>query len=241
MSDTDRTQEGNAGNRGDVLKHLALVGLLLEFRKIRGRLLYAETHAFRSETALPPPRDADWRNNVEMMPDDPVTQVYKNHEEPFVAKGRYSCSVGIASALLPDDTDLVLCEKGRTSIAQLRVAVPAATILDDNREFGREITVREGRYDGVLGLVDPYQLKTCTQFDEWLETLSAAACPGASVDVLVFDHLNRGWPNSESIELVAHRKEGRFALALYSGVTRCSTKLLSSPGWIQCGSMEASP
>ena len=86
------SQDRNVGNRGDILKHAALVALA-ELMATRTNLRYLETHAYR----LVAPCDAErWSLELHSLRRDHAFERYAALEKTWVERGLYRCSVGLA-------------------------------------------------------------------------------------------------------------------------------------------------
>ncbi len=111
MSDPN-VQDRNVGNRGDIVKHAALVTLAEGLRaRTTGLVRHAETHTFRLYAPLP---DAQrWTDNVAALAalaDRGPLDAYVAREAPWIARGLYRCSAGLAADTLGEPVRLLLAE-----------------------------------------------------------------------------------------------------------------------------------
>lgn len=170
-------QRGNVGNRGDVLKHVALVDLALQLkRRHPGEPInYLETHAFQMTAPL---ACSDWKG----------AGAYGDLQRPYVERGAYLCSVGLAAALLPE-ARLYLSESDpetrKTLQRQLKAAgrEPAA-LFDDCARWLEEPSFPKGP---LLALVDPFRMTP----DVWRAACAAVEIlwrPGMAGALLAFDY-----------------------------------------------------
>lgn len=136
MATGDRnTQDCNVGNRGDILKHAALVALG-ELMSPRAHLRYLETHAYR----LVAPCDAErWRRELLSLGRHRAYERYVDLEKTWVEGGRYRCSVSLILDLLPG-ARLILAEQHgptrRQLLAQLAEEDADHLVPDDAAAFG---------------------------------------------------------------------------------------------------------
>ena len=237
----DAPQLGNVANRGDIIKHVALVGLLRALGPTIGRLLYVETHAFRPEATLSDDRVRAWTDATSTgLPKSAAAREYIELERASLARGRYLCSVGLAKAVLRATrvgrTDCVLCEAGADSRRLLAASLWNATILTDNALLEHSLTPRAGLFDAVFIHVDPYRLTDSeTLFAAWLEGAKRAAKDVAPVVALVFDYENKGWPKEPvpGMRLIGTTSLPPFFLAAYGNAEgrRVCLDPLRAGGW----------
>ncbi|MFZ5476461.1 MAG: hypothetical protein ACOZNI_06750 [Myxococcota bacterium] len=137
-------QEGNVGNRGDVLKHEALVAFAeLLLARNPGGVRHVETHAFRLDAPLSRP----WTG----------TGRYAELEAPWVAKGRYRCSAGLVADVLGPAGRLVLAEADPETRAALAAQVAAEGLrLELLVEDALLLASRELPPMAMLVHVDPF-------------------------------------------------------------------------------------
>jgi 23S rRNA A2030 N6-methylase RlmJ len=111
-------QDGNVGNRGDVLKHVALVELAALLRaRNPGGVRHVETHTFRLDAPLSRAWSGEGR--------------YGALEAPWVARGRYRCSAGLVADVLGPVGRLALAEAHPETRAALAAAVAAEGLVVD--------------------------------------------------------------------------------------------------------------
>lgn len=126
-------QDRNVGNRGDVHKHAALVALveLLAGRTV-GPVRHVETHCFRLDAPLPDP--ARVGGFAAELP--PAADPWRRVEAPWLLRGRYRCSAGLALDVLGSRARLALAEAHGPTRAALAAALaaegaPLDTLVDD--------------------------------------------------------------------------------------------------------------
>lgn len=127
-------QDRNVGNRGDVVKHVALVALadLLRARN-PGLVRHVETHTFRLHAPLPDA--AAWRAHVAAL-DPAATARYLALQARHVAEGRYRCSAGLVADALGAPVSLLLAEAHAPTREALAAALaeeglPVEALVDD--------------------------------------------------------------------------------------------------------------
>ncbi len=236
MSDTSTAtdpvnkQDRNVGNRGDILKHAALVALA-ELMAPRSGLRYLETHAYR----LVAPCDAErWHRGVRSFRGESGYDRYAALEKKWVDDGKYRCSVGLALDALPR-VRLVLAEHcshtRRQLLAQLAEEDADHLVLDDAAEFGRLAGSRAGP---GLALVDPFR----SVHECWSSFCRGfcALCGGHDALVLAFQHNRHGveWPEApHGLTLIATVDDDSYHLASYAtpamGEAACAA--LGTLGW----------
>jgi hypothetical protein len=108
------TQDSNVGNRGDILKHAALVALG-ESMSPHAHLRYLETHAYRLVAACDSER---WRRELLSLGRHRASKRYVDLEKTWIEGGRYRCSVGLILDLLPG-ARLILAEQHGPTRLQL--------------------------------------------------------------------------------------------------------------------------
>lgn len=178
-------QDRNVGNRGDVHKHLALVALAGALRaRAAGPVRHVETHAFRLHAPLPDPEA--WVARAGPLPEAPVTARFRALQAPWLARGRYRCSAGLAADVLGPDAVLALAEAHRETRAAL-----AAALAGEGR-------VPEQLVDDALALVPlPPPLPLLVHVDP-------------------FDHPGRYWPLVERLLAGARRPDQDAAVLVFA-------------------------
>jgi hypothetical protein len=164
-------QDRNVGNRGDVVKHVALVALadLLRSRNA-GLVRHVETHTFRLHAPLPDP-DA-WAAQAGAIAAGHARERYRALEAPWIARGAYRCSAGLVADALGEPVRLLLAEAHGPTRDALAAALAAEAIGTD----------------GVVAEA------------EALATLPAPTTPAPLlVHVDPFDHPLRYWPTVEHL------------------------------------------
>jgi hypothetical protein len=117
-------QDRNVGNRGDVIKHAALVALASALRaRNPGLVRHAETHTFRLHAPLPDP--TRWHAAITTLPPGPARNAYTARQAPWVARGLYRCSAGLAADTLGAPMRLLLAEAHAPTHAALAAALAA--------------------------------------------------------------------------------------------------------------------
>lgn len=206
LNSSDKKQLRNAGNWGDIVKHVALIAQMGALRKQKGRMLYAETHAFRPVAQISTERASLWNKEINGMPDVDAKQVYAQIQEPYISNERYMCSTGIANHMVigrtSGDTDFVFCESGSESrelLKQYAWTTEHVRILENNEQLPKYLQNHKSRYDLVLAHIDPHSLSQVNEslFIEWLEALTRSAKQDSPMLVLVFNWRDRAWPSNE--------------------------------------------
>lgn len=87
-------QDGNVGNRGDVVKHRLIVDALSALARAfpEHDLVYVDTHAYSFEASLP-------QKNLQFVQSRGPCDEYYLLENDYIKRGRYLCSVGLAQAM----------------------------------------------------------------------------------------------------------------------------------------------
>lgn len=177
-------QDRNVGNRGDVHKHAALVALVeLLAARSAGPVRHVETHCFRLDAPLPDPaRVAGFDAEL-----PPAAAAWRRLEAPWLARGRYRCSAGLALDVLGPRARLALAEAHGPTRAALAAALsaeeaPLDTLVDDAGALP------------AAPLADPRPLPL-------------------SIHVDPFDHPVHHWPTVERL-LAAWRRPDQDAVVL---------------------------
>ena len=231
MATGDRnTQDCNVGNRGDILKHAALIALG-ELMSPRAHLRYLETHAYR----LVAPCDAErWRRELLSLGRHRAYERYVDLEKTWVEGGRYRCSVGLILDLLPGARLILAEQHGPTRqqlLAQLAEEGADHLVLDDAAAFGR---LAGGRAGPSLALVDPFE----SVHEFWLSFCRGfgVLCGGHDALILAFQY-NSGtvnWPDAPpGLALTMTVDDGRYHLASYAtqAMREATRTALGALGW----------
>jgi len=148
-------QDANVGNRGDIVKHAALVTLAALLRaRTPGPVRHIETHTFRLTAPLPDPEL--WRSRVaELGLSD---HAYAAIEAPWAAQGRYRCSAGLVADTLGAPVSLLLAEAHASTRALLQAALaeeglPVDALVDDAHALA---ALPPGAPAPLLVHVDPF-------------------------------------------------------------------------------------
>jgi 23S rRNA A2030 N6-methylase RlmJ len=190
-------QTANVGNRGDMLKHAALMHLaqLLARREPRVPVNYLDTHAFLLHAPL---ANREWRQHVQgLAAARPAYGRYQALQQAGLADGDYLCSAGVVAVMLPEAL-LFLSECDPTTRALLRRQVDArgrvAVILNDAADWR---VWRGPRPVGpLLALIDPFAL-TAADWSAAMAAVDGFAGRGEGGLLLVFDYGRRPvvtWP-----------------------------------------------
>lgn len=205
-------QDGNVGNLGDVLKHVALLRLLREACRYDSTL-YVETHAYEPFPRLAAP---NWGSLVDDLPASTWAADYHRLQKPWVDDGHYLASTGIASVVLdPRRAAFVLCESNPGTRSRLRHHLPAASVLEDACRLP-EALVCASRLRSVVALIDPFSLVTAEAV-RWIRAVAEAGHEADFVATLVFTFGSRPEWNSLGgvLPLVASISRPPFQLALF--------------------------
>ena len=91
-------QTRSVGNRGDILKHSALVELALALTQRGSRIHYIDTHSFLLHAATD---EARWQRELDAYMATPAFARYAHVERESLSRtGRYRCSAGLALDVL---------------------------------------------------------------------------------------------------------------------------------------------
>jgi 23S rRNA A2030 N6-methylase RlmJ len=217
-----------AGNPGDVIKHASLVGVLSCFEEETQPILYLESNAFQPETELPRSPD-EWREAVNRLPSCPALAAYKEIEKPYVERGRYLCSPGLAGRILGQDREnvtFVLFEKAAKSHWKLRSHFwgmgKRIEIGKDNQKLATVVSNQwKQKFGAVIGLVDPFEIEhVLKSLEEWTKAIAGAATkPDAPVAVLLFrSNRDDDWPRLDCLPWCGELCEGSkgYSVGLYA-------------------------
>jgi 23S rRNA A2030 N6-methylase RlmJ len=144
-------QDRNVGNRGDVVKHAALVAIANAMRaRTPGPIRHVETHTFR--LVAPLVDAAGWAARAAGL------DTYAAYEAPWVARGLYRCSAGLAADVLGPPCRLLLAEAHPPTRAALGEALvdeglSVDALVDDAHAL---LTLPPGEPAPLLLHVDPF-------------------------------------------------------------------------------------
>lgn len=220
--DRRNPQFGNVGNRGDVLKHAALLALLRAVTRATpgDTLRYVDTHTFLLHAPLS--SASAWYGDVRALADrQPAYEPYAEAQRAWSARGLYRCSAGLVSDACPEAA-LFLAEQDAATRGRLCAQLEeeerrAAVVLEDADAWPAHAPdVRPGPF---LALVDPFGQPA--PFGPALEAaaarLHADGTPGA---ILAFAYDARGnvaWPTPPPGFLALGRRTERpYHLAAWS-------------------------
>lgn len=120
-------QVRNVGNRGDIVKHAALVALAERLRaRNAGLVRHVETHTFQLQAEVPD--RGRWEAEVARLTG---LEAYAARERPWVDRGLYRCSAGLAADTLGAPVRLVLAEANAPTRAALAAALAAESLPVD--------------------------------------------------------------------------------------------------------------
>lgn len=190
-------QTGNVGNRGDILKHAALLHLarMLLRSDPREPVNYLDTHAFLLHA---PPANRAWCDHVQTLAAAHKGYgLYQALQQGRVVNGDYLCSTGVVAATLPE-ARLYLSESDPATRAllqrQMHASGRAAVILNDVEDWR---TWPGSRPDGpLLALIDPFALSAA----HWSSATAAVegfTVHGARGPLLAFNYDRQArvtWP-----------------------------------------------
>lgn len=198
-------QDGNVGNLGDILKHAALVQLAKLFADyIPDTRYYLESHSYLYQSRLVNPA---WREQVRTL--QAQSALYADYvavELPYISRGEYLCSSGLANKVLPD-AHLLLCEANKFTREWLLQQ------LADNKVNYHTVKARMANWakgksfrklPNLLALIDPFEL-TDELWRSNNSCLRKMIENDASFIMLVFDYkkqAKRRWPEAPKAWLV---------------------------------------
>jgi hypothetical protein len=199
----ENIQDRNVGNRGDVVKHIALVALadLLRARN-PGLVRHVETHTFRLFAPLPErapsPGGGALNRAPAPPPPDHASARYEALQAPWLARGLYRCSAGLAADALGAPLRLLLAEAHGPTRAALAAALaaeslPVDTLADDALAFATLTTAHSAP---LLVHVDPFD-HPARYWPAVSHLLSTWRRPGQDAVVLSFaydKHAPIAWP-----------------------------------------------
>ncbi len=188
---TTNKQDGNVGNRGDVIKHRVLVDLLylLASKLPDAQLVYVDTHAYAFDAVLPNGRAQTIRPRSE-------SDLYFQFEQPYLDKGEYLCSPGIAAALskgfprsslLVSELLPVYLERLRSSFGATFQGGDAEVVFSDKfSQSSFSEALSKAANPVVYMLIDPFSYKQ--DRDSVNLPLHAASIHGAPTLVQLFNY-----------------------------------------------------
>jgi hypothetical protein len=228
-------QDANVGNRGDIVKHAALVALATLLRaRNAGPVRHVETHTFRLTAPLPDP--ALWSSRVaELGLSD---HAYAAIEAPWAAQGRYRCSAGLVADTLGAPLSLLLAEAHAPTRALLQAALaeeglPVDALVDDALALA---ALPPGAPAPLLVHVDPfdhpagYWPVVAALLDRW-------RLPAHDAVVLSFAYDKRGpiaWPPPPpGLSALGRLDLAPYGLAAWAspGIAADARSALAALGW----------
>ncbi|MFB6262968.1 MAG: hypothetical protein ABEL76_04995 [Bradymonadaceae bacterium] len=166
-------QDDNVGNRGDILKHGALVRLadLAAQRAIRGPVTYIDTHAYQLEAGWNDPLSWKQAINKQMAEYPGYTDYLRREKEQLDRDEPYRCSAGLVLDIISErNYQAILAESDDETRRTLKTQVRSSGyrvdyFLEDAAEL-EEVPVPEPEDDdeddpgagSLLVLVDPFEL-----------------------------------------------------------------------------------
>ena len=208
----------------------------------QGTFSTLETHAFRPTSKLGHEGREAWERHQRRLPDTEAVRLYRSLEAPYVDKGDYLCSTGLAHHLLQTRTcgatEFLLCEESPDSLDLLRTAFPDATILDNNKSLLDNVSSWSRRYNTVIALIDPFTFNDIINvLEPWLGAFYNVVNPNGALISLVFSHSPTGvpWPQAteSSAKLAGSLAEIPYCLAVYTNPIGLSLvqDQMTSLGW----------
>ena len=228
-------QDANVGNRGDIVKHAALVALATLLRaRNAGPVRHVETHTFRLTAPLPDP--ALWRTRVaELGLSD---HAYAAIEAPWAAQGRYRCSAGLVADTLGAPLSLLLAEAHAPTRALLQAALaeeglPVDALVDDALALA---ALPQGAPAPLLVHVDPFD-HPVAYWPVVAALLERWRLPAHDAVVLAFAYDKRGpvaWPPPPpGLSALGRLDRAPYGLAAWAspGIEADARSALAALGW----------
>jgi hypothetical protein len=230
-------QDHNVGNRGDILKHAALVALTGLMDR-QPNLRYLETHAYKPIASCDTER---WNAEIRSFSGKRDYDRYADLERHHVAKGLYRCSVGLVLDVLPG-ARFILAERNSVTrqelLAQLHESGAEYLVLDSATDFGR---ISGGNPAPCLALVDPFE----SVHECWAQFCQGFAALRGDCDALIlaFQYGRRAieWPvGPAELMRVATIDDGPFHLAAWATpfVSADACSKLCQLGWRKSGTVD---
>lgn len=231
-------QDRNVGNRGDVVKHAALVALATCLRaRNPGLVRHAETHTFRLYAPLPDP--ARWLAEVAALPPCPALDAYTAAQAPWVARGLYRCSAGLAADTLGAPVRLLLAEahgptRAALAAALAEEALPVEALVPDASALAA--LASPDLPAPLLVHVDPFD-HPLAHWDTVTRLLTAWRAPHHDAVVLAFAYDKTGplrWPRPPAdLAPVGHLDAAPYGLAAWTspGFAADARAALTRLGW----------
>lgn len=233
-------QHANVGNKGDILKHAALLQLAKWFDShVTGDRAWLDTHCYLLESSL---ANRHWQQEVELLINEyPAYEAYHKLEQDYIARGKYRCSSGLVLDMIPA-IKLLLSECDpvtRNTLQQQLQAESAADVvlIDDMHDW--QSMAELPMVDGLLALLDPFRLddagwnSSCAAIEKILR-------PDGIGILIVFTYERvagfqewrlapTGW--SGPVAVIDHKP---YHLAVYTtkGYRQELVKLLTIHGWL---------
>lgn len=239
----ENIQTRNVGNRGDILKHAALVQLALVYADttVPNSIVYLDTHAYLLQSRL---ANTNWQQETQTFLNKyPAYQEYYNIETPYVQSGNYLCSGGLINACLPESYK-ILCENHQVTRRLLKQQLNerdlhSVVVFNDVSEMGMNLEKNDA---SLLILVDPF----CLSKEIWQTSLAAIdvlSGPKSNGLLLVFTYDKYSncitWPEAPKNWLgpIARITHAPYFLAVYTtdSMKFAVQKRLIKLGWQLAG------
>jgi hypothetical protein len=234
-------QARSVGNRGDILKHAALVELAHSFRQRGTRAHYIDTHSFLLQSTADETR---WQRELQEYARHSAYERYTHIEhESFARTGRYRCSAGLALDVLGDHcASAILGEANAETRAELREQLGTEQLQHVNVVEDAVAALRgmvTARPASLLIHIDPFSLtpELWATLAPWLDKLCATSVDAA---LLVYRYTRMApspWPKAPAGMLgpLAQIRGGPHELAAYAspGLRELVCNISSGLRWKQ--------
>ncbi len=223
----ENRQLGNVGNRGDIIKHAALVQLASMLARSPSLVAFVDTHTFQLHAPLA--GRARWEREVdELAAVHAAYEPYAKLERASLARAdHYRCSSGLVIDVLGDRRACaVLGEANARSRAVLSAQLAGerlanVLVVDDASAVDRAATVASG--GALLVHVDPFSLslETWAAFAPALDAITARSAATALVAYRYSRNARTSWPVAPAgtVGPVAETREGPHEVATYASPT----------------------
>ncbi len=233
-------QLGNVGNRGDILKHAALIQLAEVLRQRVGpESVYIETHAYLLYSFIVDARD--WKHqSLRLTQTWCGYHAYIERETKWVERGRYRCSAGLALDVLSPDLAFLAeidLQTRRQLKRQLREAGFSNRVMVTESTDRLPAVIGKRECNGFLMLVDPFENpRECWPTVSCIaQAIEHAELMGA-IEVFAYADKAFDWPSPPAgfKGPIATVDQYPFQLAVYATALfeKPAQELLGDLGWI---------
>ena len=212
-------QDGNVGNRGDILKHAILVQLARLLKtSSSNHFTYLESHCYLYHSFL---ANNQWQSDIKTyLKTMPFVDDYYQLESAHVTQGQYLCSSGLVHQVIPE-AEMLLCEHHAETrnklVEQLKKNSATYTLFNQIEDIQSDHSSYET--STLLALIDPFNF-TDELWNTTGKVLQKILCEDAAVLMLVFDYRENEPDWSDNIaglcRLAATVSDSPYHLAVYS-------------------------